>query len=353
MKALTYQPPAPGVSAGGEAAPRRSGGLSGMVWLTWRQHRWALLGTLVLTTLLVGWMAYLCVDITRLYHQCHDTTCPPYSPQGAALSATYGPIWQAGNVAVVVMYAPLLIGLFLGVPVLSREHEQRTLLLAWSQDVSPIRWLSTKLVLLGAFVAGLTVVLSAVSDHLAHVYANVRGGLFDDSSFLATGMLPSAISICWFAIGVAVGAVVRRTLPAMFAVIAGFIAALMGIKWRYPTLMTPLHDYLHYDHLGQGGPGPNALVLRGNVTIGPDSVSGLYDVPGHQISFADLQRMCPNLNPDPACLARNHLMSNVTYQPSTRIPVFHLIVAGGHLGVAAVALVAVWLIVRRTNLSAG
>ena len=353
MRALTDQPSAAPVLGSGGSATRRAGGLSGMVWLTWRQHRWALLGMLVLTAVLVGWMVYLSVDITSLYHQCHDTRCPPYSTQQAALSATYGPLWQAGNAGVVVMYAPLLIGLFLGVPLLSREHEQRTLLLAWSQDVSPTRWLSTKLILLGLFVGGLTAVISAVSDHLAHVYANISGGLFDDSSFLATGMLPLTSSICWFAVGVALGAIVRRTLPAMFTVIAGFIAALMGIRWRYPTLMTPLHAYVHYDHLGTGGPGPNALVLSGNISIGPDSVSGLYDSPGHQISFADLQRMCPNLNPSTECLASNHLMSNVTYQPSTRIPAFHLIIAGGHLSIAAIALVAVWLIIRRTNLSAG
>ena len=47
----------------------------------------------------------------------------------------------------------------IGVPVLSREHEQRTLLLAWSQDVSPVRWLWTKLALLGGFVAALTAVV--------------------------------------------------------------------------------------------------------------------------------------------------------------------------------------------------
>jgi hypothetical protein len=52
-------------------------------------------------------------------------------------------------------------------------------------------------------------------------------------------------------------------------------------------------------------------------------------------------------------LARNHLQTYVTYQPSSRIPAFHLIIASGYLGLAVMALAAVWLIVRRTNLSAG
>jgi hypothetical protein len=68
--------------------------------------------------------------------------------------------------------------------------------------------------------------------------------------------------------------------------------------------------------------------------------------------------MCPGADADHPnvtleCLAGHHLLGSVAYQPSGRIPVFHLILASGHLGLAVVALAAVWLIVRRTNLSAG
>lgn len=341
-----------------ESATARAGGMSGMVWLTWRQHRWALLSSLLLVAVLVGWMTYLAVDMTALYRQCHDTQCPPYSPQNATLFANYGPVRQAETLQVVVRYMPLLIGVFIGVPLLAREHEQRTLLLAWSQDVSPLRWLWSKLALLGLFVATLMAVMSAVSDHLSHVYSTIiGGGLFDDSSFLVTGGLPLASGICWFAVGVALGAAVRRILPAVFGVIASFIGLMLGIQWRYPTLITPLSFYRHFDQPGGGINDPNALLVKGIVAIAPDSVSNIYDSPGHEVTYAELHRMCPNLGLDPKvtfdCLASNHLLNHVTYQPSSRIPAFHLIIAGGYLGVAVVALAAVWLIVRRTNLSAG
>ncbi|MFG2045071.1 ABC transporter permease [Dactylosporangium sp. NPDC048998] len=358
MSALTHRPPAVNRPDGRESATGRAGGVSGMVWLTWRQHRWALLGSLVLTAVLVGWMVYLSIDMTSLYHQCHDTACPPFSPQRATLWADFGPIRQAERLGLVVRYLPLLIGVFIGVPVLAREHEQRTLLLAWSQDVSPVRWLWTKLALLGLFVATLTAVLSAATQHLAHVYSNiVGGGLFDESSFLVTGMLPLASGVCWFAVGVALGAVIRRTLPAIFAVIAGFIGLMLGVQWRYPTLMKPLSVY---QRLGQPGPrvaDPNALIVAGQIQISPDSVSNVFDSPGHEVTYADLHRMCPNLmedpNSTPDCLARNHLLTYMIYQPSSRIPAFHLILDSAYLGLAAVALAAVWLIVRRTSLSAG
>lgn len=358
MSALTHRPLAANRPDSRESATRRAGGVSGMIWLTWRQHRWALLGSLVMTVVLVGWMAYLSVDLMNLYRQCHNTQCPPFSPQYATLFADYGPVRQAEALGLVVQYLPLLIGVFFGVPILAREHEQRTLLLAWSQDVSPVRWLWTKLALLGLFVAALTAVLSVVTDHLAHVYATVAGGgLFGDRAFLVTGMLPLASGVCWFAVGVALGATIRRTLPAVFGVVAGFIGLMLGIQWRYPTLMTPLSLYRHLDRPGLGISDPNALVVTGRVTIGPDSVSNVFDAPGHEVTYADLRRICPNLSPDPNvtfdCLTRNHLLSYVTYQPSSRIPAFHLIIASGYLSLAAVALVAVWLIVRRTNLSAG
>jgi hypothetical protein len=359
MSALAHRSRSGNLPDGRESAARRAGGLAGMVWVTWRQHRWALLGSLVLTAVFVGWMAYLSVHLMTLYHLCGGARCSKDTPAGAALWADYGPIRQTETLDLVVRYLPLLIGMFVGVPLLAREHEQRTLLLAWSQDVSPVRWLWTKLALLGLYVAALTAVLSAVTDHLAQVYATVvGGGLFDDRSFLVTGMLPLAGGVCWFAIGVALGAVIRRTLPAIFTVVAGYIGLMLGIQWRYPTLMTPLSLY---QHLGQPSPlvsDPNGLIINGYITFGPDSVSNLFDSSGHEITYAELQRLCPNLNPAQPdaltdCPDRGRLLHLVTYQPSTRIPVFHLIIAGGYLGLTAAALAAVWLIVRRTNLSAG
>ncbi|MGI5241966.1 ABC transporter permease [Dactylosporangium sp. CA-139066] len=343
-----------------ESATGRAGGLSGMVWLTWRQHRWALLSCLAMTAVLVGWMVYLSIDMTRLYHQCHDMQCPPYSTQHAALFNGWGPVLQSEILGLVVQYMPLLIGVFIGVPVLSREHEQRTLLLAWSQDVSPVRWLWTKLTLLGLFVVTLTAAVAAVTDHLAHVHADITGAsLFGDKVFPITGMLPLAGSVCWFAVGVALGAVIRRTLPAIFGVIAGYVGLLLGIQWRYPTLMTPASFYLHPDQPGPLASDPNALVVNGDFDIAPDSVSNLFYASGREVTATDLFRMCPELSDHPSgtmipdCIARNQLMTLVTYQPSSRIPEFHGIVAGGYLGLAAVALAAVWLIVRRTSLSAG
>jgi len=344
---------------GTESTAMRGGGFSGLIWLTWRQHRWTLLGTLVLAAVLVGWMTYLSMEVTDLWHQCHNMRCPEDSPQGQRLGGASSLILTIDSLLTLVRYMPILIGVFIGVPVLSREHEQRTLLLAWSQDISPARWLWTKLSLLGLFVAAVTAAVAGASDHLEHVMSNVSkyGSMFEYHTFLNTGMLPLAISICWFAIGVALGAAIRRTLPAVFGVVAGFIGLMLLVQYRFPTLMKPLSAWRQIGAPDDGLLRNNALVVKGGmITYGGDQLSGAYDASRRQLTGAELERLCPPDNGAGttfSCYVDNHLQQHIVYQPGSRIPDFHLIVGAGYLGLTAVALAAVWLIVRRTNLSAG
>jgi hypothetical protein len=337
-----------------------AGGLRGLLWLTWRQHRWVLIGTLVLAAVLVGWMTYLSIELTDLWHECHNMRCPENSPQDHRLAGSGGLSRTLSALSWLVRFMPMLIGVFVGVPVLSREHEQRTLLLAWSQDVSPAHWLWAKVSLLGLFVTAVTAAVAGTSDHLEHVVSNLApGSLFRHESFVNTGMLPLAISICWFAIGVALGAAVRRTLPAVFGVIAGFIGLMVLVQLRYPTLMKPLSAWRQIGAPDDGLLRDNALVVKGGfITYGgvSDQPSGAFDASGRPLTGAELESLCPPSN-DPgsalSCFTDNHLQQFIQYQPGSRIPDFHLIVGAGYLGLAAVALAAVWLIVRRTNLSAG
>ncbi|WP_422745049.1 ABC transporter permease [Micromonospora sp. WMMD754] len=335
-----------------------AGGVRGLLWLTWRQHRWTLIGTLVLAAVLVGWMTYLSVELTSLWHQCHETFCPEDSPQGRRLGGSSPLVMTLAALSLVVQWMPLLIGAFVGVPVLTREHEQRTLLLAWSQDVSPQRWLWTRLTVLGLFVAAVTSAVAVVSDRLERLQALVAPvSLFEHGPFINTAMLPAVISLCWFAVGVALGAAIRRTLPAVFAVAAGFVGLTYLVKWRYPTLREPLSA-----HRPIGGPNldvlrDNALVVKGGlISYGLDGPSGAFDASGRELSGVELQQLCPPDNGTGrtfVCFAEHHLQQHLQYQPGSRIPEFHLIVAGGYLGLTALALLVVWWLVRRTDLSAG
>lgn len=351
----------PGIDAPQPMVRHDGAGPAGLAWLTWRQHRWALVVSLALAAALAAWMAYLAADMTNLHHQCHDAPCPAGSAQELRLDAHYGPVNVAYQLLLAVRYVPLLIGVFLGVPLLAREYEQRTLVLAWSQDVSPMRWMWSKLLMLGVFVAALTAGLSAVAGHLAQVLHEVAGdSMFQSQLFLVSGMLPLAIGVSWFAVGAALGAAVRRILPAALVVIAGFVGAMLAVDWRYPTLVTPLSRYLPFTAVHSGSPmGANPLVIKGGIQIGlPDHVVNVFDSMRHAVTFPELNRMCPNVmamsgEDSLACFTRHGLTHHVVYQPGSRIPEFHFLVASGHAALGLLALAAVWLLVRRTALSAG
>jgi hypothetical protein len=172
------------------------------------------------------------------------------------------------------------------------------------------------------------------------------------TGLLVSGMLPlAAQTVAWLAVGVALGAAYRRTLPAIFTALTGYIAVLGFVLWQYPSLMTPLTARVplsgNQDFTSELG--TNILVIhRGTDTI--------YDASGHAVNPAAVQSLCPQGNsPSSAdqCLAQHHFMEALRYQPGSRIPDFHLILACGDLALGAIAVAVVWWLVRRTSLSAG
>jgi hypothetical protein len=322
-----------------------------LVWLTWRQHRSVIVAGLALAGVVTGSMLYVAARIATINHHCGNTACPPGSAEAASLTGLFGLTNLSIYLTLIVMFLPLLAGVFLGAPLLAREHEQRTLLLAWSQDITPQRWLWTKFALLGALTAAAAAAVSAAAGHLEATVSIATGkslfALDSGAAFLVSGMLPLALqTVAWLAIGVALGAAYRRTLPAIFTALAAYIPVLFLAVWQYPTLMTPLTALVplsgNQDFTTRLG--ANSLVIhRGMNTI--------YNASGHAMNRAAVQSLCPSMNSD--CPAQHHLMEALRYQPGSRIPDFHLILAGGYLTLGAIAVAVTWWLVRRTSLSAG
>ena len=325
--------------------------LTDLVWLTWRQHRSVIVAGLAIAGVVTGSMLYVAARIATINQECKNTACPPGSAQAASLKGIFGLYNLSAYLTLIVMFLPLLVGVFLGAPLLAREHEQRTLLLAWSQDITPQRWLWTKFALLSVLTAAAAAAVSAAAGHLARMVSIATGkslfSLFSGAGFLVTGMLPLALqTVAWLAIGVALGAAYRRTLPAIFTALAAYIPVLFLAVWQYPTLMTPLTALVplsgNQDFTTRLG--ANSLVIhRGMNTI--------YNASGHAMNRAAVQSLCPSMNSD--CPAQHHLMEALRYQPGSRIPDFHLILACGDLALGAIAVAVVWWLVRRTSLSAG
>ena len=339
--------------AAGRSRERGGARLADLVWLTWRQHRMVIIAGLVIAAAVTGSMLYVAARITAISQECGNAACPDGSAQAASLEGSYGLTSLSAYLLLAVMLLPLLAGMFLGVPLLAREHEQRTLLLAWSQDVTPQRWLWTKLAVLGAVTAAASAAVSAAAGHLADVVSiATRHSLFSGNAFLVTGMLPLAQSVVWLAVGVALGAAFRRTLPALFTALVGYGAAYLLVERVYPSFMAPLTALTPL-----GDDQGSAAQLGANSLVVANPSGTIYDASGHPVSSA-LQSLCQSANDSKGqlnpCLApQRHLMTLLRYQPGSRIPDFHLILIGGYLGLGAVAAALLWWLVRRTSLSAG
>ncbi|MFC4115236.1 ABC transporter permease [Nonomuraea zeae] len=215
-----------------------------MIWLTWRQLRGA---AAMMAVLLAGLAAVLALtgpglasgyatgitsctqnaDCTRFFDRFFDEY------QMAFLGAT-----------VIVLVLPGLIGLFWGAPLIARELETGTHLLVWNQSITRTRWLAVKLT-----VTGLATVAAAGLCSLAVTWwsgpldqsAAPGFGLMDPLVFSARGIAPMGYAAFAFVLGVTVGMLVRRTLPAMALTLAIFAALqiLLPLTVR-PHLLPPI-----------------------------------------------------------------------------------------------------------------
>jgi hypothetical protein len=136
--------------------------------------------------------------------------------------------WYAAQNGVAGLSVGLLIflsfaaGLFLGVPIVARELERGTSRLAWSLAPSRIRWFLARMVPVLFVLAVLTFVAGIAADRfMGAVTPNLDlSNAFTTFGF--RGLLVASRAIFIFAVGVLVGAVVARALPAVIltAVIA-------------------------------------------------------------------------------------------------------------------------------------
>lgn len=224
-----------------------------MSWVTWRQHR--LEGAWV-----VGLGGALAVAIAFVAYQLHGSQCPGLVNGYCFSNDVPGQIAQ--ELAQLNLYTyglvvlPALAGAFIGCPLVAREVENGTHRLAWTQGVTRLRWLVTKLLLIliplltAAAIVGLLEV--ALINRLG---ANPnRWAYFDQQAPITV-----ASTLFAFALGVTVGAVVGRSVPAMAMTLIAFVATRIGLaELARPQYLPPLtyttHDMSNFSFPPAGYP---------------------------------------------------------------------------------------------------
>lgn len=194
------------------------------VRLAFRLHRFEILGFAVL----VGLLSLAALFVAgRLDNTGYAAPCPADGSGGRACELIAQEFWaiqksQAAPVQGVLLILPFLLGALVGVPLVARELERGTGRLAWSLAPSRLRWLIGRLVPAAIAVFAVSLVAGLALDRLL---AAAEPGMDVANSFAAFGLrgvVLAARAVLVFAIGVAVGAVVGRSLPALMitAVIA-------------------------------------------------------------------------------------------------------------------------------------
>jgi hypothetical protein len=317
-----------------------------MMWLTWRQNRTQIL-------IAVGGLAALAVIVLvtgpNLAHVYNTTvaTCAAHNDCANATAAFLQnhTALQTGFGALLVV-VPGIIGVFWGAPLISRELETGTYRLAWTQSVTRIRWLAVKVGIVGLAsmtVAGVaSLMVTWWSAPLDRVTMNPFG------SFDERDVVPIAYAAFAFALGVTIGVLMRRTVPAMATTALAFAGTRLAVLlWVRPNLAAPLHvrvpDTLYlFGRPSTGNANPSDWVTSVQTVDGAGRVIGENGfIPGSGVSFGAGGHgitvggvgSCPNImvpkipaghanvSPGPyveKCFDQLGVHDLLTYQPASR-----------------------------------
>jgi hypothetical protein len=344
--------------------------LSRLVWVVWRQHRAALAGLFLLAGLAAVVIIVTGLPIHTTYDSFINAHCTSsWAANACANLANRTSGYKEGNVPIALHVLPVLIGVFLGAPLLAREIEAGTFRFAWTQEVGRTRWLLAKLLMLGLAVVAVCLVTGALAAWWLHPFDVVgvssrwQAGEFDGSPLALAGW-----GLLAFAAGVLAGVLIKRTVPAMAAT-AVAVTAVLGAFWfklDYLVLaVAPLTALGNPIGLAGGltGPGPSAINSwpSGSAsaqTTGDWLVRGWYtQAGGHPMTFPTYDRVTSALMggdsgrnpPNPLrWLAAHHDAFHVAYQPGSRFWAFQSATAAGLLLLAlALTATAVTLVRRR------
>ncbi len=209
-----------------------------MTWLSWRQLRAQVLAVYLVV---VAAAAVLAVTGPRLARLAADAPSVYDLLTGADL-------WQFYGGLSAVALAPAAIGAFWGAPLVARELETGTVRLVWNQSVTPTHWLLVKLATAAAATTvGVGVLSAAVtwwSGPLDGTTSATRGGLparLTPIAFAMRGVAPVGYAVFALVLGVAVGIVLRRTVPAMAVTLVLYAAVQLAVPgWVRPHLVPPV-----------------------------------------------------------------------------------------------------------------
>jgi ABC-type transport system involved in multi-copper enzyme maturation permease subunit len=328
------------------------------VRVTWLQQRTALVGLSFAFSVLAILIIVGASEIHGKYASIIAAGCVSGRFSGACASNFFANNEDFfSNTVIALRVLPVVVGVFLGAPLIARELESGTFRFSWTQTVRRTRQIFVMFAVLAGFLIITTVILGLLIGWFAHpfevshVESRWSSGLFEDTPLVLAGWTTFA-----FALGVFVGAVIARTVVAMAAaaVVAGgltlgstfvFVHRLLSIApvVASPTVPVTNPGLLNYPSFpGNGLPG--SWLVRAWYT-GPHGTVLTNDA---AVKLQGAMFKTARGKPDPGkWLSLHHDFYSLAYQPASRFGIFQGVEVIGLFGLAGVLLVAAAWRVRR------
>jgi hypothetical protein len=327
-----------------------------MSWVIWRQYRvTAAIAGAILAAFAVLFLITGLHDAARWHTALASCTKNGTCGNLAQIvSLDGGPVYA---LTILTLAVPLLFGMFWGGPAVARERETATVQFAWTQSVTRRRWLSVKtgwLLLAGAVFGG------AVAGIITWWYAPLNAlaqNQFAQGRFDIQGIVPIGYAVFAVALGIAVGALIGRSLPTLAVTGGAFLAVRLVITYwvrmHYISAVTTIYSVTQnlpfkgpYWSLAQGVVLPSGQ-LTTNLSVGPGQIVSGFHGPG--IPAACHPQAPGSVSSILACLARLGYRSFTTYQPGYRFWPFQFIETGIFVALAAALIAVTFFVVRRRD----
>jgi len=340
-----------------------------MNWFVWRQHRKQFLVFGVLLALFAAFIIPTSISYWHTYQHAL-TTCAhnPNTPSCSSLQDTLFASSADGLIRIAAVLGtfglPILLGLFMGAPLIAREYEAGTDQLAWTQSVSRRKWLTTKLLWTLGFALIYGVILTLLATWWARTLNSLNHTRFIQGHFETQGLMPIAYSLFFTAVGFMTGAWFHKTLVGFAVTFGVFVLCMTSFaQWIRPHYMTPVTVTTTM------GPGQisrkvptGAWVLKSDIVDGSGTALNRFRL---ETMPADCRQLTLNvqvpdgshaakakasgIDPVDDCLNRHGYHQVATYQPAYRYWDFQRIEAGIYLGLTALTVGATYYLVLRRD----
>jgi hypothetical protein len=316
-----------------------------VIWVAWRQQRVELLITVVILALLAALFVPTGIDMASRYDRDGLSACAAARGTDGCMQAIGAFTARFASVMDILPWLNLIpgvIGIALAAPILL-ELESGTYRLAWTQSITRRRWLAIKLGMttLAAVLAALA--LTALVTWWRTPLDRLNGRLenvFDFEGTVGIGYVLLALGLA-----LAVGAVWRRTVPALLVAFGGYVIARVFVRgWLRERFETPLTSTWP---ARDGGPPAKLdkawiLELRPSDRLGNAVAPPLQRMPGCE---GAAQGAGEGIRvADPSCLP-DSLYNHAVYHPASRFWLFqgYETALFGGVAVALIAFAAWWI----------